>query len=73
MKILFGITTGSDSLEVLHRTVERAQSVGDELTVAVLDQPDGEGSADETDTAVRDAIGSASSDIEIRRVEGHPG
>ncbi|MBS3760043.1 MAG: universal stress protein, partial [Halodesulfurarchaeum sp.] len=42
-------------------------------TVAVLDQPDGEGSADETDTAVRDAIGSASSDIEIRRVEGHPG
>lgn len=73
MKILFGMNTGSDSLETLHRTVERAQSVGDDLTVAILDQPDGEGSAEETETAVRDAIRPASPDIEIRTVEGHPG
>jgi nucleotide-binding universal stress UspA family protein len=73
MKILFGMNTGSDSLETLHRTVERAQSVGDDLTVAILDQPNGEGSAEETETAVRDAIRPASPDIEIRTVEGHPG
>lgn len=71
MKVLFGITTGSDSLDALHRTVERARSVGDNLTVAVLEHPDGEGSIAEMVTTIRETI--TLEDIDIRRVEGHPG
>lgn len=73
MKILFGINTGSDSLEALHRTIERAKSVGDDLTVAVLEQPDGDGAVDETEASVRDAVRETDEEIEVRRVEGHPG
>ncbi|MDR5656585.1 universal stress protein [Halodesulfurarchaeum sp. HSR-GB] len=73
MKVLFGISTGSDSLEALHRTVERARDVGDELTVAVLEHPDDEGPIDEFEQSVREAITEELPAIDLRRVEGHPG
>ena len=73
MKVLFGISAGSDSLEALQRTVERARSVGDDLTVAVLEHPDDEGSLGEAETAVRDALEGVLGDVNLRTVEGHPG
>ncbi|MDZ7849459.1 MAG: universal stress protein [Halodesulfurarchaeum sp.] len=73
MKVLFGLQAGSTSLETLERTVERVQSVGDELTVAVLEHPDGEGSVTETAAAVEDVVEGALPAAEIRQVEGHPG
>ncbi len=73
MKILFGLHTDSDSLGALHRTVDRVRAVGDDLTVAVLEHPDGEGSITETEQAVREAVEGGDVDIEIRRVAGHPG
>jgi nucleotide-binding universal stress UspA family protein len=73
MKVLFGISAGSDSLEALHRTVERARSVGDDLTVAVLEHPDEEGQIGETETAVREALEAVIGDVDLRIVEGHPG
>ena len=73
MKVLFGISAGSDSLEALHRTVERARSVGDDLTVAVLEHPDEDDQIGETETAVREALAEVIGDVDLRIVEGHPG
>ncbi|MFB6109779.1 MAG: universal stress protein [Halodesulfurarchaeum sp.] len=73
MKVLFGISAGSDSLKALHRTVERARSVGDDLTVTVLEHPEGEKSIEETETAVRSALEGMLEDVELRTAEGHPG
>lgn len=72
MKLLFGLTAGSDSLEALHRSVDRARSVGDELTVAVLEGPDEDGSLTEMEQRVSDALGDIS-DVDLRTVDGHPG
>ncbi|MFB6086139.1 MAG: universal stress protein [Halodesulfurarchaeum sp.] len=73
MKVLFGLQAGSDSLGALERTVERVRSVGDDLTVAVLEHPDGEGSMDETETAVREVVEGTLPEVDVRRIEGHPG
>lgn len=72
MKLLFGFDAGSDALDALSRTVDRARSVGDDLTVAVLERPDGEASLAEAAEMVEDAVGTGGS-VEIRQVEGHPG
>lgn len=73
MKVLFGLQAGSGSLDALERTVERTKSVGDELTVAVLEHPDEEGSLAETEAAVREVTESVLPDVDIRQVDGHPG
>lgn len=73
MKVLFGLQADSPSLGALERTVERVQAVGDDLAVAVLEHPDGAGSMDETEAAVREVVDGVLPAVEIRQVEGHPG
>jgi len=72
MKLLFGLSADSDSLDALHRTVDRARSVGDDLTVAILKGPDVDGSLADMERRVSEAIGDVS-DVDLRTVEGHPG
>lgn len=73
MKLLLGIGGSDDSLDALHETVARVQEAGDDLTVAILDNPESDRSMDEIEHAVREALGETQCDADIRRVEGDPG
>lgn len=73
MKLLLGIGGSDDSLDALHETVSRVQEAGDDLTVAILDNPESDRSMDEIEHAVREALGETQCDADIRRVEGDPG
>lgn len=73
MRVLLGIGGTDDSLRALEETVDRSKRAGDELTVAVVDNPASERTADEVETLVRDALDDADFDAEVRHVEGDPG
>ena len=73
MRVLLGIGGTDDSLRALEETIERAKRAGDELTVAVVDNPASERTADEVETLVRDALDDADVEADVRRVEGDPG
>lgn len=73
MKVLLGIGGADDSLAALHRTVERVQTVGDDLTVAILNNPESTRSMDEIEAEVRVVLGETDCDADVRRVEGDPG
>ena len=73
MKVLLGVGGSDDSLRALERTIDRAIAAGDDLTVAVVENPDSELTPDELETRVRDALAEADLDAAVRRVEGDPG
>lgn len=73
MKVLFGIGGSDDSIRALGQVVERAAAVGDDLTVAIVDNPQSPRDRDEIEARVREALGEASVDAEVRHVEGDPG
>lgn len=73
MKVLLGIGGSDDSLQALERTVERAVAAGDDLTVAVVENPDSPRSPDEVVARAEEVLADADLDAEIRRVEGDPG
>ena len=73
MRVLLGIGGTDDSVRALGETIARSKRAGDELTVAVVDNPASDRSADEVETLVRDALDDADLDAEVRRVEGDPG
>lgn len=73
MKVLCGIGGSDDSFRALDRTVERATVAGDDLTIAVVENPD----SDVSPTAVVERAETAAAEVgvnaEVRRVEGDPG
>lgn len=73
MKILLGIGGSQDSIRALDRAIERAREAGDDLTVAVLDNPESPASVDEVESEVQERLSSASVEAELRRLSGHPG
>ena len=73
MNVLLGIGGSDDSLRALSQTVERAKVAGDDLTVAVLDNPESERVPSEVESRVREELDAAGFDAEVRRVEGDPG
>ncbi|MFB6169692.1 MAG: universal stress protein [Haloarculaceae archaeon] len=73
MKVLLGIGGSEDSFRALERTVERAAEAGDELTVAIVENPDSSPTADEVETRVREVLQAAGEDADVRRVSGHAG
>ncbi|GAA0295283.1 universal stress protein [Halarchaeum salinum] len=73
MKVLLGIGGSDDSLDALERTVERAVEAGDELTVAVLDNPESERSADEVIDHATSVLEEAGLDADVRHLTGDPG
>jgi len=73
MKVLLGVGGASDSLEALHRTVTRVTQVGDDLTIAIVDNPEADRTMEEIETAVRDVLREAQCEAEVRLVEGDPG
>ncbi len=73
MKVLCGVGGSDDSVRALDRTVERAALADDDLTVALVENPDTSIDADDLFERAAEAIDAAGIDAEIRRVEGDPG
>jgi nucleotide-binding universal stress UspA family protein len=73
MKVLLGIGGTDDSLDALRETVERAAMTGDELTVAVLENPESERSPEAIVEAARAELDGAGLEADVRRVSGDPG
>lgn len=73
MNVLLGIGGSEDSLRALERTIERALEAGDDLTVAVLDNPDSEPTQAAVAERARERLDAAGLDAEVRELDGHPG
>ena len=73
MKVLLGVGGSSDSLTALEATVERALAAGDELTVAVVENPRSDIDPDEVARRVREELSSVPLEADVRRVEGDAG
>ncbi|MFB6303603.1 MAG: universal stress protein [Haloferacaceae archaeon] len=75
MKVLLGIGGSDDSLRALEATVERAAEAGDDLTVAVVDNPESSRSPETVAELVESHLERTDHDldVDVRRLEGHPG
>ncbi|WP_435065232.1 universal stress protein [Halobaculum sp. EA56] len=73
MKVLLGVGGSEDSLRALEDTVERARAAGDDLTVAVVENPQSDRTPEEVEARVRSVLEGADLDAEVRRVEGDAG
>ena len=73
MKVLCGIGGSDDSFRALDRTVERAAVANDDLTIAVVENPDSSVVPEEIVERAKVAIDEAGIDAEVRRIEGDPG
>jgi len=73
MKVLLGIGGADDSLDALHETVERAVETGDEVTVAVVENPDSDRSPDDLVGVARETLTEAGLEADVRQLSGDPG
>lgn len=73
MKVLCGIGGSDDSFKALDRTIERAAVAGDDLTIAVVENPDSTVSPDDIVQRATSSVDDAGIDAEVRHVEGDPG
>jgi len=73
MKVLLGVGGSPDSMSALSQVVDRAAAVGDELTVAILENPATDASKAELAARVRREVEKAGVDATIRTVSGDPG
>lgn len=73
MKILLGIGGSEDSFRALEKAVERAKEAGDELTIAIVENPDSDPRPDDVKRRVEDVLDDAAFDAEVRTLSGHPG
>jgi len=73
MKVLLGIAGGDDSLRALEQTVSRAVEAGDDLTVAIVDDPSAERPVDDIEAEVDAVLDGTGLDAEIRHVDGDAG
>lgn len=73
MKVLLGIGGSEDSIRALERTVERARSAGDDLTVLAVENPDSEATPEEIERRAREILDETGIEAGVRSVEGDPG
>jgi nucleotide-binding universal stress UspA family protein len=75
MKTLLGMGGSDDSFRALKDTLDRVEETGDELVVAVVENPEAENDAEEVAEHVRESIEEheANVDVEVVMLEGHPG
>lgn len=73
MKVLLGIGGSDDAFRALDRTVERVGRTGDELTVAILENPDTSVDPDDIENRVATRLTEADLDATVRYLEGDPG
>ena len=73
MQVLLGFGGTDDADDALRKTIERVVETGDELTVALVDDPAADVPRGELEATVREALADADAEAAIRRVEGDPG
>lgn len=73
MKVLLGIGGSDDSIRALEAVVARAAAVGDDLTVAIVENPRSPRSREEIAERAREELDAAGIDAPVRQVEGNPG
>lgn len=73
MHVLLGVGGSEDSFTALDRTLDRVQETGDDLTVAILENPESEPSVDDLYHRVKERIEDAAVEAPIRRVSGDAG
>lgn len=81
MRVLLGVGGSEDADAALATVVERTRETGDELTVAVVDDPASEATPDEVEAHVRETVADAGlpladddgDGVVVRRLEGEPG
>ena len=73
MKALLGVGGSEDSLRALRKAVERAQEAGDDLTIAIVENPDASLSTSEVETRAREVLSEAGLEADIETLAGHPG
>jgi len=75
MKTLLGMGGSEDSFRALEDTLDRVEETGDELVVAVVENPDTEKDAEEVVEHARERVKEheGNFDAEVVMLEGHPG
>ncbi|WP_254542812.1 universal stress protein [Halomarina pelagica] len=73
MRTLVGIGGSDDSLRALGQALDRAREAGDEVTVAVVENPDSPLSVEEVESRARDRLVDLGMDAEVVSLEGHAG
>ncbi|RYJ19593.1 universal stress protein [Halogeometricum borinquense] len=73
MKVLLGVGGSDDSIRAVEQTVARAAAAGDDLTVAVVENPASDRSREEITEIVREILDEEGVEAEVRHLEGDPG
>ncbi len=73
MKILLGIGGTEDSFRALEETVVRVRDTGDELTVAVLENPEVDNDYPEIRERIETTVEKLDGEIPVIHLTGHPG
>jgi len=70
MRVLLGVGGSDDSFRALEETVDRAGETGDDLTVAVVSNPDSEPTVESVERRVRGTLAESDVEAAVRRVDG---
>lgn len=73
MKTVLGIGGTDDSIRALEHTLDRVADTGDDLTVAVIENPDSAPDSDEVEDRVREIVDEHEADADMVRLSGDPG
>jgi len=73
MKTVLGIGGSDDSIRALEHTLDRVEKTGDELVVAVVENPDTKKDPERIVDHVRERVEAHEADADVVRLEGHPG
>ncbi len=73
MKVLLGIGGSEDSFRALDRTVARAREAGDDLTVAILENPESDRSPAEVRERAESVLAGEGVEAVVRELSGDPG
>lgn len=72
MEVLLGVWDEA-SLEALDRVLARTRTTGDEVAVAVLEDPAGGASVADLERRVRERLADHDATVDVRTPSGHPG
>lgn len=73
MNVLLGLGGTDESIQALEATIERVDAAGDDLVVAILDNPDAARTRAEMRQDAEATLEAAAFDAEIRELDGEPG
>lgn len=71
MNILLGVGGSELSYHALDETIERADEVGDDLTIAIFNNEEVDTTADEIQTRVEETLAESGFEADIRRLESN--